>query len=61
MQLTKYPEQNDQLQKVEKCYLCGRWFVIELLYSVKIQDQGGGWIVKPACKPCIVTAGKEIV
>jgi hypothetical protein len=57
MQLTKYPDQSEDLPKVEKCYLCGKWLVIGMLFSVKVQDQGNSWIVKPACRKCVKEAG----
>lgn len=37
---------------IEKCYICGNYFIEAVLQKVRVPDQGG-YVLKPVCKTCI--------
>ncbi len=38
---------------IEKCYVCGFWFLMASLQEVHVPDQGGGHVTKHICQPCL--------
>jgi len=39
--------------RLDQCFICKAWALVDRLKQIEVPDQGGAWIPKLACRRCL--------